>query len=103
MSERLEQLRKLYDADASDPFITYGMALEHAKAGDHDEALRWLDQTLELDADYCYAYYQKGRLLGEMGRDDEARQVTRLGIERAKAAGEAHAAAELEALLESLG
>ena len=103
MSERLDQLRKMYDADASDPFVTYAIALEHAKVGDHDEALRWLDETLTLDGDYCYAYFQKGRLLGELGRDDEARDVVRLGIERAKAAGEAHAASELEGLLESLG
>ena len=103
MTSRLDQLRKLHDADASDPFVTYGIALEHAKAGDRDEALRWLDETLKLDADYCYAYFQKGRLLGELGREEEARQAVRAGIERAKAAGDAHAASELEGLLESLG
>ncbi|MEX0885238.1 MAG: hypothetical protein WD009_02260 [Phycisphaeraceae bacterium] len=102
MSERLEQLRKLYQADAADPFVTYGIALEHAKAGEQEEALRWLDETLTVDADYCYAYFQKGRLLGELGREAEARQVLAQGVERAQAAGDAHAAGELGALLASI-
>ena len=102
MSERLNQLKKLHEADPSDPFLTYGIALEHGKAGELEEAVHWLDQTLSLDEHYHYAYFQKGKMLAELGRDDEARTVLREGISQARAAGDAKAEGELNELLESV-
>ncbi|MFW6059186.1 MAG: tetratricopeptide repeat protein [Phycisphaeraceae bacterium] len=106
MTERLAQLEKLYEADPDDPFVPYGIALEHAKTGDHDAALHWLDRTLEIDVDYCYAWYQKGRILDEAGRPDEARAALQQGITQAKQTGtpdSLHAAEEMQALLETIG
>ena len=102
MAERLEQLLKLYEADPSDPFLTYGIALEHAKAGRHDEAVVWLDKTLALDGQYCYAYYQKARMYSETGRDEQARQAVEAGMAAAKLAGDEHAHSELAELLASI-
>ncbi|MEX1015717.1 MAG: tetratricopeptide repeat protein [Phycisphaeraceae bacterium] len=102
MSDRLTQLRKLYDVDPHDPFVSYGIALEHAKQGETDEALRWLDQTLQTDPQYCYAYFQKGRLLSELGRTDDAKAVLQAGVTQAQQAGDAHAASEIGELLASL-
>lgn len=102
MSDRLEQLTKLLAADPGDPFTTYGIALEHAKAGRHEEAVRWLDQTLGLDPQYCYAYYQKARMLSELGNPDAARTTIDEGITAAAKAGDDHAREELAALLDSL-
>ncbi|MFA9477253.1 tetratricopeptide repeat protein [Phycisphaerales bacterium AB-hyl4] len=102
MTDRLTQLRKLYDVDPKDPFVSYGIALEHAKQGETDEALRWLDQTLTIDAQYCYAYFQKGRLLSEVGRDEEAKAALREGVQQAQQAGDAHAASEISELLASI-
>lgn len=103
MSERLEQLEKLHAADPADPFLTYGIALEHAKAGRSEQAIDWLDKTLALDVNYHYAYFQKARALGELGRDDEAKQVLRSGIELAQQANNEKAQRELTELLESFG
>jgi tetratricopeptide (TPR) repeat protein len=105
MSERLTQLLKLHEADPADPFCTYGIALEHAKAGRSDEAIQWLDRTLGLDERYCYAYYQKARVLAQDGQDEAARQVLRHGIEVARAAAtpdSLHAAQEMSDLLQSI-
>lgn len=102
MSERLPQLQKLYEVDPNDPFLTYGIALEHAKAGDADEALSWLDRTIAIEPRYAYAYFQKGKLLADMDRTAEARTVLQDGIAQAREAGEAHAVEELTGLLESL-
>ncbi|MCC7203448.1 MAG: hypothetical protein IT441_00080 [Phycisphaeraceae bacterium] len=102
MSGRLEQLIKLHQLDPKDPFCPYGIALEHAKAGQADEALAWLDKTLELDARYCYAYYQKGKILAENGRDGEARKVLDAGLKAAQQARDSHAASEIEGLMDSL-
>jgi tetratricopeptide (TPR) repeat protein len=102
---RLEQLTKLHIADPADPFCTYGIALEHGKAGQFDEALRWLDKTLEVDANYAYAYFQKAKMLTAKGQEDQARQVLQAGIVMARRHGSAdslHAAQEMTELLESL-
>ena len=102
MADRLEQLLKLHAADPADPFCTYGIALEHAKQGRTDDALGWLDKTLAADAGYCYAYFQKGKLLAERGDGAAARIVLERGINAARAAKDPHAEAELMSLLESV-
>ena len=38
MTNRLEQLRQLHNNDPTDPFVTYGIALEHGKAKDLEQA-----------------------------------------------------------------
>jgi len=104
-SDRLTQLLKLHQADPADPFCTYGIALEHAKTGRHDEAIHWLDLTLKNDAGYCYAYFQKAKALSEKGEADAARQVLTDGIAAATRIGTGeslHAAEEMRGLMESL-
>lgn len=102
MSPRLAQLQKLHAADPRDPFLTYGIALEHAKAGSHDEAITWLDATLAIDRLYCYAYFQKAKMLDEKGENDAAKAVLQEGMKAAKEAGDEHAASEIATLLESM-
>lgn len=103
MSDRIEQLRKFHEQDPTDTFCTYGLAMEHAKAGEIEEALTWLEKTLEIDADYAYAHFQKAKLLGEAGRTDEARTAADQGLEAARRSGDEKAAGELEELRASLG
>ena len=101
---RLEQLHKLHAADPRDPFCTYGIALEHAKTHDFDEAIRWLDKTLAADPNYCYAYFQKAKMLAEKGDEAGARDVLNTGIATARKLGNPdanHAAEEMATLLES--
>lgn len=102
MSGRLEQLVKLHQLDPKDPFCAYGIALEHAKAGRPGEALQWLDKTIQIDASYCYAYYQKGKILAETGRDDEARKALAAGLKAAERARDGHAGSEIQTLMDSL-
>lgn len=101
MSDRLEKLRNLFNADPTDPFVTYGIALEHGKAERFDEALEWLDRTLGLDEHYLYAYFQKAKMFSELGQDDEARAVLGKGMKMAQAAGDDHARSEMAELLAS--
>lgn len=100
--DRLDQLLKLHAAEPDDPFCTYGIALEHAKAGRADEAIAWLERTLSIDGAYCYAYFQKGRLEAERGDAAAARRTLEAGLDAAARAGDAHASDEIRQLLESL-
>jgi len=95
MTDRLEQLKKLHTADPKDPFLAYGIALELAKEDALEEAVTWLDQTLALDANYCYAYYQKAKMLSEMGEDQQAQTAISQGLEAAQRSNDTKAYNEL--------
>ncbi len=102
MTDRLNQLKKLYQTDPNDSFLTYGIALEYAKTDDIEEAIQWLDKTLSLNADDCYSYFQKGKMLCELGEDQQAIQILQTGITTADRLGEAKASSELRELLASI-
>ena len=95
MTDRLEQLKKLHTTDPNDPFLAYGIALELAKDDALEEAVTWLDQTLALDANYCYAYYQKAKMLSEMGEDQQAQTAISQGLEAAQRCNDTKAYNEL--------
>lgn len=98
----IAQLEKLLSLDPADPFVHYGLAQEHAKAGDHDQAIVSYAKVIELDSTYCYAYFFQGQSLQELGDMDRAKQVVSQGIEIAKQTNEAKAISELTGLLESM-
>lgn len=99
MSDRMQQLQKLYDVDATDPFITYAIAMEHIKTDQLDDAIRFFDETIALDASYAYAYYQKALALQKQDKVAASKQVLVTGLEQAQQAGDAKAVSELSELL----
>ena len=103
MSDRLDQLTGLHKADPTDPFCTYGIAMEHEKAGRHDEAVNWLKKTIEVDENYCYAFYHMAKIVSDCGDDDEAKRILDNGMQAARASGDEHALSEMQELLEMLG
>ena len=99
MSRRLEMLEKLAAAPTSDPFALYALALEYRKEGRTDDALRTFERLRSLHPDYVPAYLMAGQLLGDAGREAEARQWLARGVEVATARGDTHARSELLAAL----
>ncbi|MDZ4753427.1 MAG: tetratricopeptide repeat protein, partial [Phycisphaerae bacterium] len=100
--DRLATLHALVEVDPRDTFCLYGLAQEYARRGDVDEALRWYDRCIATDENYCYAYFHKARALEEAGRNDEAIGALRIGLVRANASGDRHAASEIAGYLDQL-
>jgi predicted Zn-dependent protease len=100
---RKQKILEMLAEDPTDPFLRYGLAMEHAGTGEHAEAVRCLEELIRDKPDYVPAYVQAGQLLVRLGRDDEARSVYRAGIDAARKAGEGHAAEEMASFLEELG
>jgi Tfp pilus assembly protein PilF len=86
----------------ADPFLLYGVALEYKKLGEGALAIEFLDKTLEVDAGYCYAYFQKGQIHEQTGDVAAARLAYEKGVAAAKQKGDAHAQSELEGALSML-
>lgn len=98
MSERLAKLMKILQADPADAFVLYGVAQEHAKAGNHAEAVVFYDKVLAVDPLYCYAYFHKSRSQQADGDLAGARQTALAGVQAAHKAGDSKALNELTGL-----
>lgn len=98
----LEQLHALLATDPTDPFIRYGLAMEHLKLGQPTMAIAQFDILLERDPAYIPALFMYGRALTQLGDLPAARAMYQRGIAAAQAAGDAHAAAEMTQALSEL-
>lgn len=99
---RLEMLEEFTRQRPSDAFAHYGLAMEYANAGRHEDALATFAKLLEFKPDYTAAYYQAGVLLGKLNRADEGRQMLQRGMEVAAKNGDFHSRSEMEQALHDL-
>jgi Flp pilus assembly protein TadD len=99
---RKQQLEEMLAEDPNDPFLRYGLAMEHVSAGDLDAAVRCFRELFAVAPDYVPAYLQAGQTLTRLGRTAEARDVYRQGMAVAARRGDEHARGEMEAFLDSL-
>ena len=100
MSDRIAALEALRDRRPDDPRLRFGLALEYLGAGRTDEGVEELKGYLDVADDQGNAWGRLGEALRELGRDDEAREAYRTGIEAAYRHGHPTMAAEFEAVLE---
>ena len=101
---RMQQLEAMLAEDPSDPFLRYGLAMEHASQGDDEAAVAVLrDLITQTSAQpYVPAFLQAGQALMRLGRDREAAAVLRDGIQVARLVGNDHALGEMQGLLATL-
>jgi predicted Zn-dependent protease len=100
----MAQIEALLADDPADPFLRYGLAMEHVSAGDDATAARLLTELIASTPDkpYVPAFLMAGQVLNRQGRVAEACDVLRTGIAAAAAAGNDHARGEMEGLLISI-
>ena len=99
---RLARLEALLQDDPGDPFLRYGVALEHASAGDDPTAAAALTALIADSPEYVPAYLMAGQILAKLGREPEAAAVLRAGVGAARAQGNTHAAGEMDGLLATI-
>lgn len=102
MSDRLAQLQKMLEREPTDPFLLYGVAMEHKKVGRSVDAVEFFEKTIAVNSGYCYAFYQLGQLYEQLGETERARKWYEDGIKAARVKGDDHALSELEAALSML-
>jgi thioredoxin-like negative regulator of GroEL len=86
-----------------DVFLRYGLALEMAKEGQHEESLEKLRELMCDSPPYVPAFFMSAQLLVKLGRAGEARSCLAGGIQHARQQGDAHAAREMSDFLAGLG
>jgi tetratricopeptide (TPR) repeat protein len=100
--DRLEALRSIVAADPRSTLARYGLAMEYAGRGEYERAVAEYELLLEINPDYCYAYYQAAQALEKLGRLEDARGMYSRGIEASGRAGDEHARGELQTALDLL-
>lgn len=100
---RMQQIEAMLTDDPHDPFLRYGLAMEHASAGDDETAVVVLQELIASAREpYVPAYLQAGQVLMRLGREPIAAQVLRDGIIAARNAGNDHAMGEMQGLLATI-
>ncbi|HEX6909709.1 MAG TPA: tetratricopeptide repeat protein [Longimicrobium sp.] len=98
--ERIEALRKMAEARPDDPRPRFGLALEYEKAGRWEDVVHTLRDYLQRADDEGNAWGRLGAALRHLGRDDEAREAYRKGVEAAYRHGHPTMAGEFEDVLD---
>jgi predicted Zn-dependent protease len=101
-ASRLDLLRQQAALRPDDPFPLYGVAMELRKAGPTSECIAAFEELVARHPGYVATYLMFGQTLRDAGQPMRARDVFHQGIKAAKAAGDAHAAGELQAALDGL-
>jgi predicted Zn-dependent protease len=102
MSTRKEALARFLAADPDDAFTRYAFALELIAEGARAEGVAALRETLRRTPEYVPAWHMLAQSLAADGAREEAEAVYREGIATARAAGESHAASEMQQELDEL-
>ena len=98
----IAQLEKLLALEPGDAFLLYGIAQEHAKAGDHDRAVEFFEKAIESDEDYTYAYFHIARSLESLDRIPETIACLEKGEQVARRVGDAKGLSEITGYLSGL-
>jgi len=100
--DKIAALNKILQLDPANAFARYGLAMEHSTQGSTDLALTEFTTLIHHNPDYVPAYQMSAQTLAKLGRTEEA--ITRLkeGLSAAQRTNNAHAAGEMQALLDDL-
>ena len=100
----MEQIEAMLADDPDDAFLRYGLAMEHASAGDDARCAELLLELIARPAGepYVPAYLMAGQVLARLDRVPDACGVLRQGIAAARTASNVHAEGEMQGLLDSL-
>lgn len=86
-----------------DAFLRYGLAMQCLRDGDVEEGRQRLRSLIADDPDRQIAAYQQlGQSYADAEESEAAAAILRVGVAKAQASGDWHAAAEMEQILDSL-
>lgn len=100
--DKVAALSAILEQNPADAFARYGLAMAYAAEGNDDKALTEYATILQYTPEYVPAYQMSAQLLLKIGRSQEAQDRLTTGVKVAERSGNAHAAAEMQALLEDL-
>ncbi len=102
-ADRLAARERMLGNRPDDPRLRFGLALEYLNAGRTEDGVRELRVYLNDTDDEGNGWGRLGSALRDMGRDEEAVEAYRTGIEAAHRHGHPTMADEFRETLEDMG
>ena len=78
---RIELLLKFIEHDATDVFSHYALGLEYMKQENFIKAEKCFEYLITYHPNYIGTYYQFGKLLQQLSKDDEAKTIFKKGMQ----------------------
>jgi thioredoxin-like negative regulator of GroEL len=100
---RREKIEAMLKDEPHDIFLRYSLAMELQKEGEHEASLRGFRELMSEDPPHVPAFFMASKLLVQLSRLEDAREVLRAGIEEARSQSNEHAASEMSELLMAIG
>ncbi len=100
--DKIAMLTEILAGNPNDSFARYGLAMAHLGDGNSEAALAEFRRTTDLNPDYVPAYQMAGQTLAKLNRNADAALQLTAGLKAAQRTGNAHAASEMQALLDEL-
>jgi len=100
--DKIAALSEILQADPTNAFARYGLAMEHISQGQTDTALAEFATLIQHNPDYVPAYQMSAQTFAKLGRTQEALDRLHVGIAAANRTNNQHALAEMEALRSDL-
>ena len=98
----ISSLEKLLGTSRDGALLRYSLGLEYQKAKDLERAIGYFRDAVERDALYSAAWKALGRALHDAGRDAEALETYRKGVEAARRKGDRQAEKEMTVFMRRL-
>lgn len=96
--DRIALLRSFLEADPSDTFSAFALALELHKTGELTEAIATFERLRKANQSYTGLYYHLARFYKEAGNQEQGLRIIEEGISVCKAASSAEARKDLAEL-----
>jgi len=101
--DRIAVLTEILAQNPKDAFARYGLAMAYVSEGKTEDALREYGTAIENTPDYVPAYQMSAQVLMKLGRMDEAKARLEAGMAACERTGNAHAASEMQGMLDEIG
>jgi Tfp pilus assembly protein PilF len=92
----IENFQKMLAAGQDSALLRYGLGTAYQKAGDAEQARTHLAEAVRQDPEYSAAWKAYGKVLMELGLDEQAVGAFQTGIEVAEKKGDIQAAKEMK-------
>lgn len=100
--DKIAMLSEILKQNPNDSFARYGLAMAHAAEGRNEEALTEFATATANDPDYVPAYQMSAQTMLKMGQTEGAKTRLTAGLAACGRTGNAHAASEMQAMLDDL-
>jgi tetratricopeptide (TPR) repeat protein len=98
----ISSLEKLLGTPRDGALLRYSLGLEYQKVKDSERAVQYFRDAVERDPLYSAAWKALGRALQEAGREPEALETYRQGVEAARKKGDRQAEKEMTVFMRRL-